>query len=483
MRCLWLNGLALVAFACPAAAEELKLLPVAATISDTQPLALAAPQDEKPATGIARADSLTIVIGGDLGFGGSGQPPSTAGAPRHNNRVPFDVFAGGLKPLLAGDVVFANLETVVSDRSDLKAVEKAFNFRSHPVAVRHIVELGINAVSTANNHAADYGDAGLSETLRHLANLRGDGSLRAFPGLGWGRAAALAPQRIDARGRSIHISAIGIGGGGLGVRDATSRPAMAFYGSQADLDEVTAGLAGAGGDVRMLSVHYGIEMSVRPTAVDEMRLRAAAIAADAQIVAGHHAHVAAGVQNADGRFLFYGLGNLLHPGMQDMSRHGICRDYGLLARIHLGRAGDGFTVRAIEVTTLADMHAGARPRTGEDGRTRVAVLNHLAAGLDRPGTATGVRFSPREDGTGLWCAEGAAADGGSIGALCRGHEALAPPPAELTRRIAASCGGELVARGRSAPSASRAPAVPVSLTASAPPSPRNWQDAVLHSGR
>ncbi len=423
-------------------------------------------------------DSITIVVGGDLGFGSSAAAPSALGAHRNGQIVPFDTLTAGLRPLLRGDVVFANLETVVSARTDLFAVDKAFNFRSHPSAVRHVVGLGLNAVSTANNHAVDYGDVGMAETLRHLDELRLEGALQAFPGVGRGRQAALAPHTVVARGISVNISAIGIGGGQLGIREDSARPTMAHYGSSNDMAQSTAALAAAGGDIRLLSVHYGTELQVRPSAADEHRLRAAASAADAHIVAAHHAHVAAGVQQQNGQFLFYGLGNLLHAGMQDMGRLGICRDYGLLARIHLRRDEGRFQVRAIEAITLVDMHAAARPRDGEDGRLRIAVLNHLAAGLDRPGSATGVRFMVRDDGSGLWCAPSAEKDHGKIGEMCREHEHPPAPSPDLTRRIATSCGAEIPARDRQVGAAT------VAAESSRQPNraiirARDWKDLIL----
>lgn len=425
------------------------------------------------------ADTLTLVLGGDLGFGGSGQPVVPSAALRHGTRIAFPDFTAGLRPLLTGDINFANLETVITDRNDLTPLVKAFTFRSHPSAVRHIVDLGMNALSMANNHAVDYGDAGLRETLRHLSVLR-EAGLQAAPGVGLGRAAALAPAEATVRGFKVRVSAIGIGAGYMGQRAADERPVMASYGSAADLQEMTSALAAADGDVRLLSVHYGIEMQVRPSAVDQRRLRDAANAGNVDIVAGHHAHVAAGVQDDNGRFLFYGLGNLLHPGMQDMARYGICRDYGVLARVHMQRAaGERFKVRAVEIVTLADMHLATRARTGADGRLRIAVLNHLAAGLDGTDAATrGVRFAPREDGTGLWCAPGATDDTGAVGRMCSAQLTPTATDESEQRRIAVNCGAETVARHRPDPAAPQR-AITVAHSRAVQPDRSLWRQSLM----
>src|SRR3546814_6039993 len=54
------------------------------------------------------------------------------------------------------------------------------------------------------------------------------------------------------------------------------------------------------------------------------------------LIVGHHPHVSQGVELNGKSLIFYGLGNFLHPGTAEMTRLGMCRDYGLMAKI--GRA-------------------------------------------------------------------------------------------------------------------------------------------------
>ena len=184
---------------------------------------------------------------------------------------------------------------------------------------------------------------------------------------------------------------------------------------------------------------------------DVRKLRDQAVKeAGIDLVVGHHAHVAAGVQEIEGRLVFYGLGNFLHLGMQDMQSFGLCRDYGLLARLHLGRGKDGrYSARAIEALPLAGMHARTERMPAQQATARIHVLNHLAGRLDDAAArARGVRFTPQPDGTGLYCAAGAAEDGGRIGALCREWREPAAPSDALARQIAASCGSTYVSAAR-----------------------------------
>ena len=59
--------------------------------------------------------------------------------------------------------------------------------------------------------------------------------------------------------------------------------------------------------------------------------------------------------------IFYGLGNFLHHGTADITGKGICRDYGLMARVHLKHGADGkLELRAVEAIPVTDTHF--RPR-------------------------------------------------------------------------------------------------------------------------
>lgn len=403
-------------------------------------------------------NTLTIVFGGDLGLGGSNERLHPEGALRHGKRHAWADLTAGIAPLINGDLNFANLETVVTDRDTLGANPKLFNFKSHPAGVRHLVGLGFNVFSTANNHALDYGEEGVRETVRHLEALEARG-LKAWPGVGLSREQASRPSDVLIKNARVRISAIGIGGNGLSADDGQKRQraGMLAYSQPQDIRETVARLAEADGDLRVLSVHYGAELQVRPSASDIAKLRDQAVRAQGiDIVVGHHAHVPAGVQMVDGKLVLYGLGNLLHPGMQDMGRFDMCRDYGLFVRVHLAKGASGrMETRAIEAIPLTDMHLKAQPLLGDEGRLRIEVLNHLASDLDEPrANATGVRFVARPDGSGLYCTASAASEPGRIGALCKGWEAPTPPSREIARRIANACGTDIIARRKpSEPSA------------------------------
>ncbi|RJQ32338.1 CapA family protein [Candidatus Parcubacteria bacterium] len=87
-----------------------------------------------------------------------------------------------------------NLECVVSDKgAPWEITKKAFHFRSDPENIEVLKAAGINAVSLANNHAFDYGEEALKETI---AILDKNGICRAGAGKNLSKAKEMAISEI-----------------------------------------------------------------------------------------------------------------------------------------------------------------------------------------------------------------------------------------------------------------------------------------------
>lgn len=377
-------------------------------------------------------------------MGGHMQPVRGDGAVRHGGVIPWREWTERIKPLVNGDLNFANLETAVMVRNDLRAEAKTFNFRSHPEGVRHMAGLGFNLISTANNHSMDFGAAGALETVDHLDRIQAEGRLKAHAGLGRNRNEAGRAHVVEVGDAKVAFSAVGIVTGGFPLhRAGDNRPGQMAYQSAEDFADVTRRLSEAPAAYRILSVHHGIERQVQSDAVAIRKLRhEAVLGRGIDLVIGHHAHVVQGIEIVNGKVIFYGLGNFLHPGMQNMAFMGLCRDYGLFARLHLATDETGhFRVRAIEAIPLTEMHHKVAAMGPSQAAERVQVLNYLAGGLDSVATgARGVRFAARADGTGLYCAEGAGDEPGKIGQLCQGWRGPDVATASQRSRVASACG-------------------------------------------
>lgn len=371
--------------------------------------------------GGARAeDRLTVVLVGDTGFNGPSAAVSPQGGFKRGKLVSVEEAVAKIAPHLKGDVVFANLETVVTERNDIPAREKMFVFRTHPAHVRGLAAAGINVFSAANNHAMDFGGRGAGETQRALQAMP---EILAAPGLGATREEAMQPEVFEARGARIAVSAIGNAGGGLPASEGEA----GMLREDRDFEAVTARLAAEAADIRILSVHYGPEFEPKAGEADKARFRAA-LPHGAAIIAGHHNHVARGIELDGDKLILYGLGNFLHLGTQDMRRFDICRDFGLLAKVGLVKGDGGYRVETVEAVPLTKMHIAPEPMTGDAGRLTVEVLNHLGAKLGKKG----LRFAPQTDGSGLWCTANAS------DTRCAGWQA--PGVSAREAEIAAACG-------------------------------------------
>ncbi len=236
------------------------------------------------------------------------------------------VWAPELRDLLTGcDAVLANLECCISERGrpTRRIRGKPFFFRAPPSAVESLRAIGVSAVSLANNHALDYEEEALADTLALL----GDAGIAAT-GAGPGRDRARATVSVSAGAATIGVAAVtdhpreyAAGDESLGVAWADLRAETPAW-----LLDAVADLRGRC-DLVVVFAHWGPNMTARPAAWQRDRAREL-LAAGADLVAGHSAHVFHGVGLVDGRPVLYDLGDAL----DDYARDRVMRnDLGIVA--------------------------------------------------------------------------------------------------------------------------------------------------------
>ena len=394
-----------------------------------------------------KPDTITLVVVGDVGLNRNQLDVDERGVLEGGGVLEWSDLTEGIDNLIDGDLNFMNLETVVTDRNDLppgdKKQKSPYLFRSHPRGVEHLADRGFNLVSAANNHAYDYGADGVLETIAHLSALATTKNGFHWAGVGKNREAAARPSVFDHRGAKVAFSAIGIVTNMLKSHRATEdKPGSLGYRYEDDWKLVTGKLLSAKADLKILSIHYGKEREVQCDSKQFDEWRWAAREQGADVVVGHHAHVVRGVELHQGKVIFYGLGNFLIRGARDMrsqKKLAVVRDYGLLAKVHLKLDKRGaYRARAIEIVPIVDMHRKAkRWDDAEESKKRVEVVNALATRLDDPKAGSvGVRFQVRDDGSGLYCVDGAAKDKGAIGTLCKRFRPPAEPSKQVRDRVA-----------------------------------------------
>jgi len=208
-------------------------------------------------------------------------------------------------PLLEGsDLLIGNLEGTFTERGT--PLPKQYAFRSPPALAAVLDEAGFDAVSLANNHTFDFGEAGLRDTLTALREV----GVPAF-GAGLTEAEAHAPLVLHANGLTVAF----LGYNAIPETQAAGpvSPGVAWATAQVTADVHAArGLA----DFVVVTLHAGTEYSRQPAELQRAFARAA-IDAGASAVIGHHPHVLQPWERYGDGVILYSLGNFvfdLDPG-------------------------------------------------------------------------------------------------------------------------------------------------------------------------
>jgi len=284
-----------------------------------------------------------------------------------------DLF-GAVRGLLAGDVIFANLECQLSDqKGETQSPHERLVFTGPPEGAAALARAGFTLVSLANNHMWDYGKKALFETFDNLerARVRYVGAART-------RDEANGPVFFDAAGFKVAAIAVtDIWNQG----PLASHPGAEHVG-RADRDAVATAVREArakGAEVVLVSHHGGVEDIDYPLPRTKA-IAEAAIDAGADAFLGHHPHVVQGIAFRGGKPILYSMGNFL----MEMSPTRKKKPSGFLAQIAVTRGG-------APVLRVCPMRlAGAYPAPASDGRQRAFLetiskhLGGIAAGAPGP---------------------------------------------------------------------------------------------------
>lgn len=262
---------------------------------------------------VAASPSWTLVLTGDAML--NGIPPS---------RKPFAPIASILR---GADLTLVNLEIPLTNQGQRTprktpaelARRTQFILRADPGHAPHLREVGIDLVSLGNNHAMDYGPAGLRQMLS-LLDRQGIGYAGA--GENWKAARRVAVKTLPNGTRVGLISALAFMSRGALRKNwpaEGSKPGLSVLAYDGVVNERAKkdlknwiGTARRECDVLIVALHWGIEKQTVPTPY-QVSLGRAAIDSGADIVWGHHPHVLQGAESYRGRPIFYSLGNLVSP--------------------------------------------------------------------------------------------------------------------------------------------------------------------------
>ena len=242
-----------------------------------------------------------------MAFSGDILPHSPLWRQAARNRAPavgfdFRPMLAGLAPLHDGvDLAVCHLETPIAPDGEEASTSPLYGVPAEVVDA--IAAAGFDRCSTASNHAADRGTAGVDRTVDVLeaAGMGQSGMAR--------RPDEIEPKVFDVEGVAVAHLSYTSGYNGLSFPEGQDWRSAIIDPERIVADAHRARRLGA--DVVVVSMHWGDEGSHTPT--HRQREVADDVTADGVIdlVVGHHAHVLQPIELVNDTWVMYGLGTVL----------------------------------------------------------------------------------------------------------------------------------------------------------------------------
>ena len=230
------------------------------------------------------ADSITLLFAGDimLDRGVEYYIQKNGG----DWRFPFLNIADFLQK---ADLVFGNLESVISDKGEKQG--SIYSFRADPRTLEGLSFAGFDVLSVANNHSLDYGSEALVDSIQRLKDAGiipvGGGSTNKEA-----YAPALKYFYTSKYSSVTTISILAYTAVGSSLWEASENTPGIAWVDEHNLAEFTQRIKDAKKevDILVLSIHFGEEYQTQPNDMQQLIAKSAVIAG-ADIVIGHHPHV------------------------------------------------------------------------------------------------------------------------------------------------------------------------------------------------
>lgn len=207
-----------------------------------------------------------------------------------------------IRKMRSCDYMVLNNEFSISNRG--KAMKgKAYTFRAPRRNVKLLRQLGVDAVSLANNHVYDYGERAFLDTLSALEN-----NGIKYTGGGKDSKEAKKPVYFQSKGKTIAVIAATRAEKYI-LTPAAGKHSPGVFRTYDDTQYVRAiRKAKKKADVVIAFVHWGTEYSTKLESAQTSQAKDY-INAGADVVVGAHTHCLQGVGYYKGKPIFYSLGN------------------------------------------------------------------------------------------------------------------------------------------------------------------------------
>ena len=197
----------------------------------------------------------------------------------------YGYFFSNMQSLFANDdVTCVNLEGTFTDY--MVKTPKEFNFRASPEYANIILSGDIDIVNIANNHTMDYGQTGFDDTIKTLEEYN-------IPYFGYDD--FYIYQKDD-----IKIGFVGLTKIWDGTVEKRIDNAIAYF-KENECNSI------------IFTFHWGIERKYQQNSTQQ-KVAHYAIDHGADLVVGHHPHVLQGIEEYNGKYIVYSLGNFCFGG-------------------------------------------------------------------------------------------------------------------------------------------------------------------------
>lgn len=235
--------------------------------------------------------SITVSAAGDFTLG-TDESFSYHGSFVHEaDESGLSHFVGGLNEIFKeDDFTTVNLETTLTTAT--QKANKKFRFKGNPEYAKILSLGGIEAVNLANNHIFDYLEQGYQDTMGNLEK-------ENIGYFGY-------ENKYITTIKDVKIGSLGY----EGWRDTEE--------IRSQIEKDIQSLKDEGVQIILVHFHWGVERAYEPLE-SQRTLAQFTIDSGADLILGHHPHVVQGIEEYNGKFIVYSLGNFMFGGNRNPS--------------------------------------------------------------------------------------------------------------------------------------------------------------------